>query len=317
MDRNPPGSIRNPTSAWRATKTSLTLSRGRDDNTTVSRAAAAAPVDRHARGGERRCRCARRDTRDTHQFSRRAAGGGLDESGPTRSSTPLQGRQCLADEGRARPDRGVRRPGLGRRSDHRHRLRPRRQRAAADAERQGRLRRALRLLQQPQTPDGSVEHTGDNLTGEGEGDDEQIKVNLAGRARPTSTRSSSRSRSTTPRTARQSFGQVRNAFIRVVNQADGTEIARYDLSEDASTETAMVFGELYRNGAEWKFRAVGQGYASGLRGHRPGLRRQSLSVRKTTVLICWRHDHPQRISFEPRAETRILLDDEVNRTCNS
>jgi tellurium resistance protein TerD len=64
----------------------------------------------------------------------------------------------------------------------------------------------------------------------------------------------------------QSFGQVRNAFIRVVNQVNGEELARYDLSEDASTETAMVFGELYRNGAEWKFRAVGQGYASGLKG---------------------------------------------------
>ncbi|CAO0835566.1 Chemical-damaging agent resistance protein C OS=Streptomyces microflavus OX=1919 GN=Smic_03520 PE=3 SV=1 [Streptomyces microflavus] len=64
----------------------------------------------------------------------------------------------------------------------------------------------------------------------------------------------------------QSFGQVRNAYIRVVNQAGGAEIARYDLSEDASTETAMVFGELYRHGAEWKFRAVGQGYASGLSG---------------------------------------------------
>src|SRR5690606_18795190 len=64
----------------------------------------------------------------------------------------------------------------------------------------------------------------------------------------------------------QSFGQVRNAFIRVVNQAGGAEIARYDLSEDAATETAMIFGELYRHGAEWKFRAVGQGYASGLAG---------------------------------------------------
>ena len=59
---------------------------------------------------------------------------------------------------------------------------------------------------------------------------------------------------------------VSNAFIRVVNGADNSEIARYDLSEDASTETAMVFGELYRNGAEWKFRAVGQGYSSGLAG---------------------------------------------------
>jgi tellurium resistance protein TerD len=64
----------------------------------------------------------------------------------------------------------------------------------------------------------------------------------------------------------QSFGQVRNAFIRVVNAADKSELARYDLSEDASTETAMVFGELYRNGPEWKFRAIGQGYASGLAG---------------------------------------------------
>ncbi|MFD5391428.1 TerD family protein [Streptomyces sp. NPDC056669] len=115
------------------------------------------------------------------------------------------------------------------------------------------------------SPDGSVEHTGDNITGEGEGDDEQIKVNLAGVPAdvakivfPVSIYDAE--------TRQQSFGQVRNAFIRVVNQADGNELARYDLSEDASTETAMVFGELYRNGAEWKFRAIGQGYASGLRG---------------------------------------------------
>ncbi|MCM2388661.1 TerD family protein [Streptomyces albipurpureus] len=113
--------------------------------------------------------------------------------------------------------------------------------------------------------DGSVEHTGDNLTGEGEGDDEQIKVNLAGVPAevdkivfPVSIYEAE--------SRQQSFGQVRNAFIRVVNQADNNELARYDLSEDASTETAMVFGELYRNGAEWKFRAIGQGYASGLRG---------------------------------------------------
>jgi tellurium resistance protein TerD len=64
----------------------------------------------------------------------------------------------------------------------------------------------------------------------------------------------------------QNFGQVRNAFIRVVNQANSQEITRYDLSEDASTETAMIFGELYRSGSDWKFRAVGQGYSSGLRG---------------------------------------------------
>ncbi|MDT4933209.1 MAG: tellurium resistance protein TerD [Pseudonocardiales bacterium] len=115
------------------------------------------------------------------------------------------------------------------------------------------------------TPDGAVQHTGDNLTGEGEGDDEQVKVNLNALPAeidkivfPVSIYDAA--------AAGQSFGQVRNAFIRVVNQADNSELARYDLSEDASTETAMVFGELYRNGAEWKFRAVGQGYTTGLAG---------------------------------------------------
>jgi tellurium resistance protein TerD len=115
------------------------------------------------------------------------------------------------------------------------------------------------------SPDGAIEHTGDNRTGEGEGDDEQIKVSLtAVQAEvdkivfPVSIYEAD--------TRSQNFGQVRNAFIRVVNQADEKELARFDLSEDASTETAMVFGELYRHGAEWKFRAVGQGYATGLRG---------------------------------------------------
>ncbi|MGR7001479.1 TerD family protein [Yinghuangia aomiensis] len=115
------------------------------------------------------------------------------------------------------------------------------------------------------TPDGNVQHTGDNKTGEGEGDDEQIKVNLAGLPEdidkivfPVSVYDAEN--------RKQSFGQVRNAFIRIVNAADNTELARYDLSEDASTETAMLFGEIYRNGAEWKFRALGQGYASGLAG---------------------------------------------------
>lgn len=115
------------------------------------------------------------------------------------------------------------------------------------------------------SPDGSVRHTGDNLTGEGEGDDESIDVDLSGVpveiakiVFPVSIHDA--------QSRGQSFGQVRNAFIRVVNRASGVELARYDLSEDASTETAMVFGELYRRGAEWKFRAVGQGYASGLAG---------------------------------------------------
>ncbi|MFD4127881.1 TerD family protein [Streptomyces globisporus] len=115
------------------------------------------------------------------------------------------------------------------------------------------------------SPDGSVRHTGDNLTGEGEGDDESVEVDLssvpvevAKIVFPVSIHDA--------QSRGQSFGQVRNAFIRVVNRANGVELARYDLSEDASTETAMVFGELYRHGAEWKFRAVGQGYASGLAG---------------------------------------------------
>jgi tellurium resistance protein TerD len=115
------------------------------------------------------------------------------------------------------------------------------------------------------SPDGAVQHSGDNLTGEGAGDDEQVQVNLAALPAeadkvvfPVSIYDAD--------TAGQSFGQVRNAFIRVMNAADSTELARYDLSEDASTETAMIFGELYRNGADWKFRAVGQGYSSGLAG---------------------------------------------------
>ncbi len=115
------------------------------------------------------------------------------------------------------------------------------------------------------SPDGSVVHAGDNLTGEGEGDDEVVKVNLAV-VPPDVDRVVFPVSIYDADNRSQNFGMVRNAFIRVVNQAGGTEIARYDLTEDASTETAMVFGELYRNGAEWKFRAVGQGYASGLRG---------------------------------------------------
>jgi tellurium resistance protein TerD len=115
------------------------------------------------------------------------------------------------------------------------------------------------------SPDGSVEHSGDNLTGGGEGDDEQIKVNLA--TVPAECDKIVFPVSIYDAEARQqSFGQVRNAFIRIINQADNVELARYDLSEDASTETAMIFGELYRNAGEWKFRAVGQGYATGLRG---------------------------------------------------
>jgi tellurium resistance protein TerD len=115
------------------------------------------------------------------------------------------------------------------------------------------------------SPEGSVEHTGDNLTGEGEGDDEALKVKLT--QVPAECERIAFAVSIYDADNRgQAFGQVRNAFIRIVDQSDNTELARYDLSEDASTETAMVFGELYRHQGEWKFRAVGQGYASGLAG---------------------------------------------------
>jgi tellurium resistance protein TerD len=112
---------------------------------------------------------------------------------------------------------------------------------------------------------GAVQHTGDNLTGEGDGDDEVIKVDLT--AVPAEAAKIVFPVAIYNGDARQqTFGQVRNAFIRVVDQANGNELARYDLSEDAGTETAMIFGELYRNGTDWKFRAVGQGYSTGLAG---------------------------------------------------
>lgn len=111
--------------------------------------------------------------------------------------------------------------------------------------------------------DGAVQHQGDNTTGAGEGDDEVVKVEL----------------SKVPgeldkivfsvtihdaETRKQNFGQVSHAYIRICNEDGGAEIARYDLSEDASIETAMIFGEIYRVDTEWKFKAIGQGFAGGL-----------------------------------------------------
>ncbi|WP_281283789.1 TerD family protein [Nocardioides dongxiaopingii] len=116
-----------------------------------------------------------------------------------------------------------------------------------------------------QSPDGKVVHQGDNRTGEGEGDDEVVEVDLAGMG-PDVDKIVFAVSIDQADARGQNFGQVTGAFIRVVNSDNGTELARYDLSEDASSETAMVFGELYRNGGEWKFRAIGQGYASGLAG---------------------------------------------------
>jgi tellurium resistance protein TerD len=111
--------------------------------------------------------------------------------------------------------------------------------------------------------DGSVEHMGDNRTGAGEGDDEVIKVNLA--TVPAEVEKIAIAVTIHEADARkQNFGMVSNAFIRLVNEEDGKEVVRYDLGEDFSTETAVIFGELYRHGSDWKFRAVGQGYAGGL-----------------------------------------------------
>ncbi|MCC7279846.1 MAG: TerD family protein [Chromatiaceae bacterium] len=116
---------------------------------------------------------------------------------------------------------------------------------------------------QAKSSDGSIEHKGDNRTGAGEGDDEVLRVDLTQvpaevlKVAFAATIHESEAR-------RQNFGMVRRAYIRIVNEGDGNEIARYDLSEDASTEAAMIFGELYRQGGDWKFRAVGQGFAGGL-----------------------------------------------------
>lgn len=113
------------------------------------------------------------------------------------------------------------------------------------------------------SPCGGIEHIGDNLTGDGDGDDESVIVRLD------KVESNIKSLFITvtihdAEARRQNFGQVSNAFVRIVNNDTSDEIVRFDLSEDYSTETAMVFGEIYRHNGEWKFRAIGQGYTGGL-----------------------------------------------------
>ncbi|AXB79493.1 chemical-damaging agent resistance protein C [Novosphingobium barchaimii LL02] len=110
---------------------------------------------------------------------------------------------------------------------------------------------------------GSVVHQGDNLTGQGDGDDEVVAVTLD-QVPAEILRLSFAVTIHDADARRQNFGMISNAFIRVLNADGGTEIARYDLSEDASTETAMIFGDLYRHNGEWKFKAIGQGFAGGL-----------------------------------------------------
>ena len=111
---------------------------------------------------------------------------------------------------------------------------------------------------------GAVQHMGDNLTGIGEGDDEQIKVELSkvpsgiDKIAFTATIHEAEER-------KQNFGQVSNAYIRIIDEAKNAELIRYDLGEDFSIETAVVVGELYRHGSEWKFNAIGSGFKGGLR----------------------------------------------------
>lgn len=110
---------------------------------------------------------------------------------------------------------------------------------------------------------GSVEHTGDNRTGDGDGDDEAIKIDLS--KVPESVRRIAITVTIHDHQARrQNFGQVSDAFMRIVNLDNDIEIARFDLSEDYGTETAMIFGEVYSHNGEWKFKAVGQGFSGGL-----------------------------------------------------
>ncbi len=112
-------------------------------------------------------------------------------------------------------------------------------------------------------PSHSVQHMGDNLTGVGDGDDEQIKIDLS--MIPNNiTKIAFTVTIYDAEVRRQNFGQVNNAYIRIANDATGEEILRYDLGEDFSIETAAVFGELYKNNGEWKFNAIGSGYQGGL-----------------------------------------------------
>ena len=110
---------------------------------------------------------------------------------------------------------------------------------------------------------GAVTHKGDNLTGGGDGDDEQIIVDLS-KVPADVTRIAFTATIYDAEERRQNFGQVSNAYIRVVDTANNNELIRYDLGEDFSIETAAVFGELYKNGNEWKFNAIGSGYQGGL-----------------------------------------------------
>ncbi len=110
---------------------------------------------------------------------------------------------------------------------------------------------------------GAVQHLGDNTTGEGDGDDEQLKVDLS-KVPANIAKIAFTATIYDAETRNQNFGQVSNAYIRVMDEATGTELIRYDLGEDFSIETALVVGEIYRHNGEWKFNAIGGGFSGGL-----------------------------------------------------
>jgi tellurium resistance protein TerD len=116
---------------------------------------------------------------------------------------------------------------------------------------------------QAKSADGSVEHTGDNRTGAGSGDDEAILVDLS-RVPADIEKISVCVTIHEAEARRHNFGMVAAAYIRCVNAETNSEVAKYDLSEDASVETAMIFGEIYRHAGDWKFKAIGQGFQGGL-----------------------------------------------------
>ena len=112
-------------------------------------------------------------------------------------------------------------------------------------------------------PSGRVVHQGDNLTGVGDGDDEQIKIDLSSVPEGI-TKIAFAATIYDADERRQNFGQVNNAYIRIYDESNGQEIIRYDLGEDFSIETAVIFGELYKHNGEWKFNAIGSGFQGGL-----------------------------------------------------
>jgi tellurium resistance protein TerD len=116
------------------------------------------------------------------------------------------------------------------------------------------------------SPDGAVEHTGDNLTGDGDGDDEQIKVDLS-KIDPRATEVCIVVTIHDAENRRQNFGQVRNSFVRIFDAATNTTLLKYELEEDFSIETAVEFGRIYKRNNEWKFEAVGAGMKGGLKDY--------------------------------------------------